>query len=56
MVRDGSATLVSHCEILDYPAFKVRGVMHNVGRDFLSIDLLKKQVELMSRYKYNIFH
>ena len=40
----------------DWPAFKLRGYMHDVGRSFLSIDELIKQVELFSRFKVNTFH
>ncbi|MBO5677532.1 MAG: family 20 glycosylhydrolase [Bacteroidaceae bacterium] len=40
----------------DWPAFKLRGYMHDVGRSFISIDELIKQVELFSRFKINTFH
>lgn len=44
------------CEISDWPAFKIRGFMHDLGRNFISIDRLKQQIEIMAAYKYNIFH
>ncbi len=56
MTRSKGKTRIAHCEITDYPAFKIRGYMHDVGRNFISLDMLKKQVDLMSHYKYNIFH
>ncbi len=40
----------------DWPAFKLRGYTHDVGRSFISIDELIKQVELFSRFKVNTFH
>ena len=40
----------------DWPAFKLRGYMHDVGRSFISIDELVKQVEKFSRFKVNTFH
>ncbi len=40
----------------DWPAFKLRGYMHDVGRSFISIDELVKQVEKFSRFKINTFH
>lgn len=43
------------CEITDWPAFAVRGFMHDVGRNFQSIASLKQQLEILSRYKYNVF-
>lgn len=42
--------------IQDYPAYSVRGVMHDVGRNFQSIDYLKKQLRQLARYKINTFH
>lgn len=43
-------------EIVDWPAFKVRGFMHDTGRSYVSIDELVKQIELLSRFKVNTFH
>lgn len=47
---------VECCEIVDFPAFKVRGFMHDVGRSFISIDELKNEIELLARFKINVFH
>ena len=44
------------CEIVDWPAFKVRGFMQDVGRSYLSVDDLKREIETLSRYKINVFH
>ena len=44
------------CEIVDWPAFKIRGFMHDIGRSYLSMDELKKEIEILSRYKINVFH
>ncbi|TKG94593.1 hypothetical protein EYV94_11630 [Puteibacter caeruleilacunae] len=54
-VRDGSYILPKG-KIEDWPAFKVRGFMHDVGRNYMSVDLLKQQLEIMANYKYNVFH
>ena len=43
-------------EITDYPAFKLRGFMHDVGRSFISFDELKKEIDLLARFKVNVFH
>lgn len=40
----------------DAPKYEIRGLMHDVGRNYQNVDLLKKQIDMMSRYKYNIFH
>lgn len=42
--------------ITDWPAFKLRGVMHDVGRSFISVEELKKQLRLLSAFKVNTFH
>ncbi len=42
--------------ITDWPAFKIRGFMHDTGRNFQSVAQLKEQIEVLSNYKYNIFH
>jgi len=54
LTRDGS--LVTTCEITDWPAFSWRGYMVDVGRNFQSMQLLKQQIAVMSKYKLNIFH
>lgn len=40
----------------DWPAFKLRGWMQDVGRSYLSIDELKTEIDLLSRFKVNVFH
>ncbi len=54
LMRDG--VFIPGCYIKDKPAFAWRGLMHDVGRNFQSIRQLKMQIDLMSRYKMNIFH
>lgn len=53
---DGSAPQLEAVTITDWPAFKLRGWMQDVGRSFLSIDELKHEIDLMSRFKVNVFH
>ena len=47
---------IGSVEITDWPAFKLRGYMHDVGRSFIPADELVKQIELFSRFKVNTFH
>jgi len=42
--------------ITDWPAFKLRGFMHDVGRSFITVDEIKKHIELLSHFKVNTFH
>ncbi len=43
------------CEIEDWPAFRMRGFMHDCGRNFQTIESLKRQLDLASRFKVNYF-
>lgn len=47
---EGTAAIEA-VEITDYPAFKVRGWMHDVGRSFVSTDEIEKEIRLMSQLK-----
>lgn len=44
------------CTVIDYPAFRIRGFMQDVGRTFISLEELKKEIATLSRYKINVFH
>lgn len=43
-------------EIRDCAAYPMRGFMHDCGRNFQSIEMLKETIDLMSFYKFNVFH
>ena len=47
---------VPQVKIVDYPAFPIRGFMHDTGRNYRPVDMLKKEIELFSSYKLNVFH
>ena len=55
-LREGGEGQIPCCEITDWPAFKLRGWMHDVGRSFISIPELRKEIDLLSRFKVNTFH
>ncbi|MGM0376402.1 MAG: family 20 glycosylhydrolase [Bacteroidota bacterium] len=44
------------CDITDWPAFRMRGFMHDVGRGFIPFEELKKQIALLARFNINVFH
>lgn len=44
------------CEITDWPAFRMRGFMHDTGRSFIPLDELKHEIALLSIFKVNVFH
>lgn len=54
LMRDG--VMVDACEITDHPTFAWRGYMIDVGRNYMSMKLLKQQIDVMAMYKLNIFH
>ena len=54
LMRDG--VMIDNCIISDSPAFSWRGYMIDVGRNYMTVDLLKQQIEMLSRYKFNVFH
>lgn len=43
-------------EIKDWPAFKVRGYMHDVGRSFVEYETLLRHIDQLARFKINTFH
>ena len=47
---------VAGCEITDWSAFQVRGFMQDVGRNYMSLPMLKEQIDVMAAYKFNVFH
>lgn len=47
---------IAGCEITDWPAFQIRGFMQDVGRNYMSLPMLKEQIDVMAAYKFNTFH
>lgn len=47
---------VPNVRITDYPRFGWRGLMLDVSRHFFSKDEVKRYIDRMARYKYNVFH
>lgn len=56
IVESSDGKSIPCLEIIDYPDFRIRGFMHDVGRSFISVEGLKKQIALLSKYKVNVFH
>ena len=44
------------CKITDWPAFRVRGFMQDIGRGYYTLDELKREIDILSRFKINVFH
>jgi lysophospholipase L1-like esterase len=47
---------IQACIIQDKPSFSWRGYMIDVGRNYQSMQQIKKQLDVMARYKLNVFH
>lgn len=47
---------VPQVSIRDWPVYPIRGFMHDTGRNFRPVEMLKKDLDLFSFYKLNVFH
>ena len=47
---------IKGCIIVDWPAFRIRGFMHDVGRGYIPVEELKQEITQLARYKINTFH
>jgi hexosaminidase len=47
---------IAACRISDYPRFGWRGLMLDVSRHFFSKADVKRYLDRMAQYKYNVFH
>ena len=43
------------CEITDWPTFGLRGMLHDTGRNWQPIAMLRMQLAVLSAYKFNCF-
>lgn len=54
-LTDGNGT-VPDVELRDWSAYPFRGFMHDTGRNFQTVEMLKETLDLMCFYKLNYFH
>ncbi len=47
---------IAHCDITDWPDLSIRGLMNDVGRNYMPIELIKKEIDAMAMLKYNVYH
>lgn len=50
------AAAIEAVAITDWPAFKLRGFMQDIGRSFISFSELKNEIDKLARFKVNVFH
>lgn len=51
-----AAWKIPSLKITDYPRFTWRGLMLDVARHFFTVDEVKKFIDDMAKYKFNLFH
>ena len=55
IMKNHTSHKIQLCQIEDAPKFPIRGFMVDVGRNFQSISILEKQLDIMAKYKMNTF-
>lgn len=53
---DTSGYYVQKAFVQDYPKFQWRGLHLDVSRHFFTVDEVKRYIDLMALYKFNVFH
>ena len=48
--------MIADLEVHDWAAYPFRGFMHDTGRNYQPVSMLKETLDLMSFYKLNYFH
>ncbi|WP_158275270.1 family 20 glycosylhydrolase [Pedobacter sp. HMWF019] len=56
LLKKNGSYVFTGCKVNDWPAFSLRGFMHDTGRNFQELDMLKAQLDRLAAYKYNTFH
>jgi len=56
LVKSNGSVTIACTEITDYPRFGWRGLMLDVSRHFFTKDEVKRFIDQMVKYKYNVFH
>jgi hexosaminidase len=56
MVRKGGRVAIACAEIRDWPSWEYRGVMLDPARNYMTVEFLKRQIDVLSSYKLNYFH
>lgn len=55
-LEDNVSWQVPQIEVVDYPKVGWRGLMLDVSRHFFTVDEVKRYIDNMVKYKYNMFH
>jgi len=55
-ISKGTPIKVQTCEITDYPRFSWRGLNLDCSRHFMTKDFIKRYIDILAYYKFNILH
>ena len=55
-ISTGEKTKVQSCEITDYPRFSWRGLNLDCCRHFMTKDFIKRYIDILAYYKFNVLH
>jgi len=55
-IADNQVWVIPTGKIIDSPQFEYRGSMLDVARHFFSVEDVKKYIDLLAYYKYNVLH
>ena len=56
LVKTGATPAIAGCEVDDSPTWQYRGVQLDPARNYMTLDFLKRQIDVISAYKLNYFH
>lgn len=55
-LADNAGGKLTACSVTDWPAFRIRGFMQDIGRSYMEFEEVKREVANLARYKMNVFH
>ena len=55
-VKNDSSFSIPNCKVVDEPRFKYRGMMLDCARHFHSVEQVKRLINQLAYYKFNVFH
>lgn len=56
LLRRGGTTTIAACDIVDWPDFEIRGFMNDVGRNYMPLPLIARELDSMAQLKLNVYH
>lgn len=56
VIPGSTGNLIPCVKIKDYPRFRWRGFMIDASRHFMSVEQIKRHIDILSQYKINVLH